>query len=336
MLKLSIIIPVYNSEKYLSNCINSTLSQDLTKEEYEIILINDGSSDETEDIILKYKEDYSNIIYLKQDNKGVSSARNLGLSIAKGYYITFIDSDDTINANTLGSIVETAIKDNLDILYLNLSYIDSKGIYIEGSPKVGSDELIHSGFVHERRTYISTLYKKELIKNILFIPGIIIGEDTVFNAMAQSKAQRCSYFSIPYYNYFQHDGSASNNTNNEKVFNGCLIAIKNLEEFKKQNFQNLKLIEDLYFDKVKLIFLQKVIEWNILPTLDRKRFLKVKRFLKENKLIYLEKLISQQYKFFNKSSLLFFAFHYFKKYQLYFKIILINAKGRFIINKIEQ
>lgn len=328
MIKLSIIIPIFNAEKYLLNCIKSTLKQDLSKSEYEIILINDGSTDGSEDIILQFTEVHENIIYLKQTNKGVSSARNLGLSIARGNYVTFIDADDTINENTLGSIVEAAIKENLDILYLNLTYCDSKGIFIEDSPKVGSDELVHNGFVHERRTFISTLYKKELIKNIYFIPGIIVGEDTVFNTMAQSKAQRCSYFSLPYYNYFQHANSASNKTKSEKVFNGCLIAIQKLEEFKIQNFPNPKAMEEEYFNKVKLIFLQRLLDWNIMPTLHKKRFLRVKLFLKENKLTYLEDLISKQYKFFNKSFFLFFIFHFLEKTRLYFKMILKNTKKK--------
>ena len=328
VIKLSIIIPIYNAGKYLSNCIKSTLNQDLSKSEYEIILINDGSTDGSEDIILQFTSVHENIIYLKQTNKGVSSARNLGLSIAKGNYITFIDADDTINNNTLGSILEAAIKENLDILYLNLTYCDSNGIFIEDSPKVGSEDLVHNGFVHERRTFISTLYKKVLIKNIYFIPGIIVGEDTVFNAMAQSKALRCSYFSLPYYNYFQHANSASNKTKSEKVFNGCLIAIQKLEEFKIHNFPNLKAIEVEYFNKVKLIFLQRLLDWNIVPTLNKKRFTKVKLFLKENNLTYLEDLISKQYTFFNKPFVLFFIFHFLVKKHLYLKLIFENLKRK--------
>ena len=334
MIKLSIIIPIYNAEKYLSKCINSTLNQDFSKEEYEIILINDGSSDGSEKIIIPFQEANENIIYLKQSNKGVSSARNLGLKIAKGIYVTFLDADDTINENTLGSIVAAAINENLDILYLNLTYCDSNGMFLEESPKVGSEELIHIGFVHERRTFISTLYKKELIKDIYFIPEIIVGEDTVFNAMAQSKALRCSYFSKPYYNYFHHANSASNKIKSEKVFNGCLIAIKKLEEFKIENFPNSKTIEEEYFNKVKLIFLQRLLDWNILPTLNKKRFSKVKLFLKENNLTYLEELISKQYKFFNKSFVLFFFYHFIIKKQLYFKMILKMQKGKLVnINK---
>ena len=211
---------------------------------------------------------------------------------------------------------------------MNLTYCDSNGIFIEDSPKVGSEDLVHNGFVHERRTFISTLYKKVLIKNIYFITGIIVGEDTVFNAMAQSKALRCSYFSLPYYNYFQHANSASNKTKSEKVFNGCLIAIQKLEEFKIQNFPNLKAIEEEYFNKVKLIFLQRLLDWNIVPTLNKKRFTKVKLFLKENNLTYLEDLISKQYTFFNKPFVLFFIFHFLVKKHLYLKLIFENLKRK--------
>ena len=90
---ISVIIPVYNGEKYISECIESVLKQ--TFRDFEIIVINDGSTDNTAEICRKFK----NIRYFYQENKGVSKAREKGLQVSKGEYITFIDSDDTIKSD---------------------------------------------------------------------------------------------------------------------------------------------------------------------------------------------------------------------------------------------
>ena len=111
---LSIIIPVYNSEKYIENCINSVLNQK-TKYSYEVILINDGSTDNTAQILNKYST-HKNVEILNQDNSGISSARNSGLSKAKGEYIGFIDNDDWISDSYVETLLEAAYTDKADIV----------------------------------------------------------------------------------------------------------------------------------------------------------------------------------------------------------------------------
>ena len=96
--KFSVIIPIYNAGQYLDDAINSVISQTIGFSNIELILVNDGSTDNSEDICMKYKEKYSNIIYVKQKNKGVSSARNKGLSLATGQYVNFLDADDLVFA----------------------------------------------------------------------------------------------------------------------------------------------------------------------------------------------------------------------------------------------
>ena len=91
---ISIIVPVYNTEKYIERCLDSIMKQDYPN--FEVILVNDGSTDESGIIIQKYKEKYKNISYIKQENKGVGAARNAGIKVAKGDYISFVDSDDLI------------------------------------------------------------------------------------------------------------------------------------------------------------------------------------------------------------------------------------------------
>src|SRR5690554_3713943 len=116
MIKISLIIPVYNVEKYLEKCLNSCMNQDISEEEYEIIIVNDGTKDSSLSIALKFEQKYKNIKVYSQENQGLSAARNKGLSLAKGEYVWFIDSDDWIKENCLKSITDKCFKENLDAL----------------------------------------------------------------------------------------------------------------------------------------------------------------------------------------------------------------------------
>lgn len=116
--KLSVIIPMYNVEKYINKCIQSVLDQ--TLEDIEIIIIDDGSKDKSYSIALEYKKKYpEQIILLKQVNKGQASARNVGLSKARGKYIAFVDSDDFIDKEMYSKLVSEAEKFDLDIVQCN-------------------------------------------------------------------------------------------------------------------------------------------------------------------------------------------------------------------------
>lgn len=97
MIKLTIIIPVYNVEKYVGRCIESCLKQDLSPKEYEILVVNDGSKDGSIDIVRRYARENENIRIIEQENAGLSAARNHGIKEARGEYLWFVDSDDDIN-----------------------------------------------------------------------------------------------------------------------------------------------------------------------------------------------------------------------------------------------
>lgn len=105
---LSFVVPVYNSMEYLPECLDSLMDQDISQDEYEIICVNDGSTDESINVLRKYQRQYRNIVVIDQENCGVSTARNNGLKIAQGEYIWFIDSDDFILRNILSELQEVA------------------------------------------------------------------------------------------------------------------------------------------------------------------------------------------------------------------------------------
>lgn len=117
MTKISVVIPVYNVEEYLTECISSVLAQDFV--DFELILVNDGSPDHCDEICQKFADQDKRIIYIKQDNQGVSVARNNGLKHATGDYVYFLDSDDSISKNFLSSFYQKAIETNADIIFLS-------------------------------------------------------------------------------------------------------------------------------------------------------------------------------------------------------------------------
>jgi glycosyltransferase involved in cell wall biosynthesis len=121
-MKLSIIIPYYNGERWISKCLNSLLHQDLTNDEYEIIIVDDGSTDNTQ-IVKDFVLSYKNIYYFRQENKGISAARNKGLTIAKGDYVFFCDCDDYVTENVLGRLYNIAISYDLNVLFFNYRVI---------------------------------------------------------------------------------------------------------------------------------------------------------------------------------------------------------------------
>jgi len=114
--RLTFIVPIYNTAKYLPKCIDSLLNQDIPHSDYQIILVNDGSTDNSLLICESYLEKYSNIIVLSQSNAGQSAARNLGMTKAEGDYIWFVDSDDFIEPHCLSKCLEICYQQNLDIL----------------------------------------------------------------------------------------------------------------------------------------------------------------------------------------------------------------------------
>ena len=103
-IKFSVIVPVFNVEVYLKDCLDSILQQDIEQEQFEVLLVNDGSTDKSSAICEEYSKLYGNVTLISQENRGLSAARNRGLNAAKGKYIIFVDSDDYIERNTFSLI----------------------------------------------------------------------------------------------------------------------------------------------------------------------------------------------------------------------------------------
>lgn len=119
-MRLSIIIPAYNAGKYLEHCVSSCEEQNIPQDEFEIIVVNDGSKDNTWEVAENLANKYSNVKVFSKQNGGSSSARNLGLDNAKGDYITFVDSDDYLLDGKLGPVLSITEKNKLDMCIFNL------------------------------------------------------------------------------------------------------------------------------------------------------------------------------------------------------------------------
>lgn len=186
----SVIIPVYNSEKYIIECVDSIKKQ--TFLDFELILINDGSTDKSLDVIKKLSEEDERMIIVNQKNKGVSSSRNAGLRIAKGDYIIFMDSDDLIDSDYLSYAQSELLKSNYDLIIFNYQTRKfaeevSKGEHIK------ENQLLDFKSIKENIYYYvdnglatpiwNKIYKRSLIENysLKFDESLNISEDALFN-----------------------------------------------------------------------------------------------------------------------------------------------------------
>lgn len=211
--KITVIVPVYNTEKYLSRCIESILQQ--THKDLEVILINDGSSDKSGLICDEYAKFDKRVKVIHQTNKGQSSARNKGLEIATGKYIGFVDSDDWIKRDMYEYLIK-ALKDN-DCDIANIDYIlvnDERLInQSEESIKIyKNEEILYEylleGTIRGSYSFCRNIYKKELFKDVRFPEGKI-NEDIVTNYKVLANARKmCKSNYIGYY-YYQDNNSTT-------------------------------------------------------------------------------------------------------------------------------
>ncbi len=331
-MKLSIIVPVYNSSAHLQRCLDSlSVVQDLNKSDYEIIVINDGSIDTTLQILAKLKKSMPNLIVLNQLNQGVSVARNAGVKMAKGDYILFVDSDDTIAPNCLNAIYNKASVDNLDILFFKIAIFNDLGNYSHNYSNELLEHVIYEGIDCLNRGFVFALYRKELVQKNYFVPSIAIAEDSLFNVMILSRSKRCGFLDTPVYNYIYVKESASRSglRYSEKGFLSYTKGIDFLAQFVLKNFSVINSREKLFFDGYYLKTIKSILDYNILPDMSVRRFLILKSIIKTNNLNHLNNSVAKSYLFFNSHWIIFFSAYYLKKIR-----ISMRFRINLLINKI--
>lgn len=189
---ISIIIPAYNAEKYLDGCLSSCYRQDLPIDDYEVIVINDGSTDGTLELAQKWASDHSNIRIVSQENKGLSEARNVGIADANGEYIMFLDSDDHIADNCLGGIVRYCRENGLDMYRIcAANVLDGKAVRrftYEITEITKGCKLLKGKF---QVCAPFAIYSKDFLtrNSLRFYPGIF-HEDNLFTPIAYYMAEK--------------------------------------------------------------------------------------------------------------------------------------------------
>lgn len=215
MVLISLIIPVYNVEKYLARCLDSCLRQNLNEEEYEIIVVNDGSRDNSLKILNKYADKYPNVILINKLNGGLSSARNAGLKIAKGKLVWFIDSDDWIVENCLRTVCFLFENDDIDMMTFNTYYATDIGCReLEAKRRIAQNEILNGtelynrGFVYPFTGVPFYVYRCSFLKknNLYFAEGLYF-EDWLFTPISYVYCEKCFYLDKPLYYYYMREGS---------------------------------------------------------------------------------------------------------------------------------
>lgn len=241
--KLSIIVPVYNVEQYIRPCVESIFRQGLDENAYEVILVNDGTKDNSFGVIEDIIRSHSNIIIVEQKNQGLSAARNTGMTKATGDYILFVDSDDLLIENTLGKLTEELSNSLPDILYAGFvkmtnEEIDTKTLKPQEDFSC-RETTGRKSFLEDydaRQCYAwRAFYKKSFLEasQLRFIPGIYF-EDVPFTTECYLKAGKCVRTDYTFYIYRQRPGSIVSAINKKKVMDFHHV-IARLWELRKQN-----------------------------------------------------------------------------------------------------
>lgn len=218
---ISVIIPVYNSEPYITRCVESVLSQSFSGE-IEVLLIDDGSTDGSGKMCDELARNDDRISVFHTENRGASLARRLGLDKAKGEYVTFVDSDDYVAPNYVSTLFELLQRNNVNISACGVRRLKSSGELkpetIDGETMVlEKDALFRRFFKYEFWSFWGGMYLRKQLLDIDF-PKSTLSEDYYVKARLFQKEQRMVYTSAPLYYYEHHENSLSHQRLSTKAF----------------------------------------------------------------------------------------------------------------------
>ncbi|MGL5125783.1 MAG: glycosyltransferase [Fusobacteriaceae bacterium] len=296
MPKISIVVPIYNVEKYLEQCLQSLYELEIDK---EIILVNDESPDESYKLIEKYKNLYpTETLIVNKKNGGLSSARNAGLKVATGEYISFIDSDDWVDTEKYQDFIKKVILDNVDIGLGNTKYYyDSteeygetffRGQKIKDEKIKTGEQYIIDSFEDSLRVDIlkvdslrvevcDDMYKRRfLLDNKLLFKEGLLHEDQEFTMKVLVKASEVKYYDIPFYLYRQREGSIMHTTNIKNDIDLSKIArmiLKNIDGNKEKEINHIIYFRAYFFYKESMLKIHE---------LDREKFKEIYKKYKED------------------------------------------------------
>lgn len=257
MKKISIIVPVYNAEEYLDKCINTILMQ--TEKDLELILVDDGSDDNSLKICEKYKEKDTRVKTISYGNEGVSAARNHGMEIAEGKYIGFVDSDDWIDYQMYERLLDEALRTNADVVMC-----DATTVFSDGRTQADTITQLPASRIIEKSDFTPSLLaemagsacrciyknnrycKSKKSSGFYFPTGVKFSEDRIFNIYAFGYASRISYLKESYYNRFVNEKSTVNKFH-EDYFEACKKAALEIDKALKAVWNNQEEYRSAYY-----------------------------------------------------------------------------------------
>jgi len=314
MKHLSIIVPMYNVEPHVEKCLRFLENQDIQKDEYEIICINDGSPDDSKEVVIKLQNEFDNIILINQENKGVSGARNRGIEKATGKYILFIDPDDFVETNTFKRALKITEEQEAQVSFLGFTILNedntiSSTVYNEeyiNQVKSGTEAyfMTHKKGGRDPDRIYAVLFNRQFINqyNFRFLQGVPYLEDGELLTRILCLAQRCIFVDGSFYWRTTRPGSATNSGlfNSIPAIDGFVSSACNLRKFR----------DTMSLDKNQKEFMnQPVVKYVILSISatsnlgDFKIFLYVRQSLKSNNFKSLE--LSGCFKMYKKLGSLF-------------------------------
>ncbi len=254
-MKISVIVPVWNVEAYLDKCLDSLVHQTLF--DIEIIIVNDGSPDNSEKIIKKYLKDYKNIKYLVKENGGLSDARNYGLKYVTGEYVAFVDSDDYLDYDGLEKMYLKAKEKDYDMVVSDIDYI-----YPDKTLRVSSNIVENKSLKRNMITMFpavcNKIFKKELFDHDIRFKKNIWFEDVEFLYRLYPYIKSIGVLNDSYYQYIQREGSQTNVINRKLYdyidnFNGIV------DYYKKNKLYDLykKELEYVYVRYIYATFVKR-------------------------------------------------------------------------------
>lgn len=218
-IKLSIVIPLYNLQEYITDCLSSIYIQNVDERTFEVIVVDDGSKDESVACVKPFLDKYNNIRLIKQENQGVSVARNNGLRHVSGRYVTFLDGDDALQPYSLSKAIDYLNQTSSDIIYLRskLNSVNSRDLhtwfnYFKKDTKYSASDILKKGY-NNCGSVTAGIYNISFLKdnNIQFAPGVANSEDAIFNYLLYSYNPTIYFADIVFYSVTIRDGSAHHN-----------------------------------------------------------------------------------------------------------------------------
>lgn len=248
---ISIIVPAYNAERYIKKCLESLVNQTFYNN-LELIVVDDGSTDDTKNILDDYEVKYKNVKVYHTDNNGVSNARNYGLEQACGKYITFVDADDWVDLDCYEKMYKIAEENDIDIVAAGL-YVDGSNGHIVTRELTDQDILIDK--ITSIREYLygnfdvhiyNKLFRRDIIIKHKFDIKLRIAEDRLFLFECLLDADKVFCMKRCFYHYFQNESSVMNQKFTEKNLDNIIVGEKIVEEVSKKYPELINYAKSMY------------------------------------------------------------------------------------------